>query len=126
MLVGQSSAIALTTTVTTPSPRNIVTMFRTVSASLVTVTVTTTPAPTFAIPSLGMSAVDTQAPKWNITKSSEASTTATVFAQRRTTTISGPSGVFIGIVGAVAGLSILGVIVIVILHRKRKEKEVQV
>lgn len=81
-------------------------MFLTVSANPVTVAVTATAAPALAIPDIGTSAVDPQAPKWNITEPSAAFTTATMFAKRVTAKISGQSGVFIGVVGAVGKTSL--------------------
>lgn len=105
-LVERNSAIALITTVTTPSSTNIVTMPLTVSANPVTVAVTATAAPALAIPDLGTSAVDPQAPKWNIAEANAAYTPAIIFAKRSTATISGQSGVFIGIVGAVGTTSL--------------------
>lgn len=81
-------------------------MIVTVSANSVSVTMTEIPAPAFAIPGVGMSVVDSQASKLNITGPSAASTMATVpaqtnTAQTNTAAISGPSGVFIGVVGIV-------------------------
>lgn len=77
-----------------------------VSANPITITVTTTPAPAFVIPGVEMSAVDPQAPKRNIAEASVASTTATIFVKRETPTISGQSGVFIGVVGAAGKASL--------------------
>ncbi|KAL7896057.1 hypothetical protein HDV64DRAFT_256325 [Trichoderma sp. TUCIM 5745] len=82
--------------VTTPPPTNIITMIPAVNEN----PVTAAPAPALAISSAGLSTSDHQTPKWHITETDAVSTIATIFAKRSTATISGQSGIYIGIVGA--------------------------
>lgn len=125
--VGQASAVPLITPVTAPAQTTIVTMFVTVSANPVTVTVTPTeasaiPAAKTISPSTS-EGVNDQAPEFDTTGTGGApAVMTTTAAQMSSATISGPGAALIGGLGVAAGLSVIGVVAIILLRRKRQTK----
>ncbi|KAJ9130067.1 hypothetical protein NKR23_g12362 [Pleurostoma richardsiae] len=90
-------------------------MFVTVSANPATVTVTATLGNT--VLTVGPSAA---------TASAAPAVMTTDSSQTSSAMISGPGGAFIGGLGTAAGLSVLGMVAITIIRRKRQKKEKQV